>query len=389
MLNNSFFYFLTLSLLKEKKRFLAIFLISTILIFILSSSLFIASSIKHSLKSALKYQPDLIVQSLKMGKVYPFNEDIVDKVLDIYGVSEVTKRVYGRYFFNKNKSALIVGVDFLDEQSNKALKDLKINLKSFLSKPNMIIGKGVEDFLKKSYYNKSYTFLTPDGEFKKVAIFKVLSKKDALFSNDLIIMPIDLAREILGLKSGEITDIALNVPNKENIESIKLKLTELFYNTRIVDKKDMQRFYENIFNFKSGYFLMLFLITIITFTLLLYIRYSLASSVEKKEIAILRSVGWSIKDVLKLKFLENISIILLSFILGVGLAYIFVFIFAAPILKDIFLGSANLKNFGTFEPVLDFSILATIFIIFTISFLASVLIPVWKISVTEPKEALR
>jgi len=390
MRNNSFFYFLTLNLLKEKRRFVGIVLISTLLIFLLSSVLFISSSIKHTLNQTLIAQPDFIVQNIKGGRVSPIKDEQVDKIVNIYGVNKVTKRVYGRYFFDDKYSALIIGVDFLDEQSNKKLAKImdSVDLKPFLSKDNMLVGQGVLNYLKSHYYTSNYNFLTPSGQMQKVNIFKALNVKSSLLSNDIIVMPLELAQKVLGLKENELTDIALNVPNDSEWANIKAKLESLNFSTRVVSKKDMKKAYENLFNYKGGLFLVLYLIVIATFSLLLYLRYSLASSLERKEIAILRAVGWSIKDVLKLKFLENIFLVIFAFVLGSSLAYIYVFILGAPILKDIFLGGANLKQFATFTPVVDYSVLSTIFIVFAVAFLGSVLIPVWKIAVTEPKEAL-
>ena len=133
---------------------------------------------------------------------------------------------------------------------------------------------------------------------------------------------------------------------------------------------------------------MLYLVTLVTFMLILYQRYSMVYSTEKKEIGILRAVGWSIKDILKLKFYENLIIVMVSFILGVGLAYLYVFVFDAPLLSQIFLGGANLENHVRFVPVLDFGLLASILFFYAIPFLAAVLIPAWKIAVTPPKEAM-
>ena len=390
MQNSSFFYFLTLNLLKEKRRFVGIVLISTLLIFLLSSVLFISSSIKTTLNSSLKAQPDFVVQNIKGGKVSSIKDEQIDKIVDIYGVKQVTKRVYGRYFFDEKYSALIVGVDFLDEQSSKKLAKImnSVDLKSFLSKDNMLLGQGVLGYLKSHYYASEYNFLTPSGQMQKINLFKALNSKSSLVGNDMIIMPLELAQKVLGLKENELTDIALNVPNDSEWDNIKAKLQSLNFSTRVVSKKDMQKAYENLFNYKGGLFLVLYLIVIATFSLLLYLRYSLASSLERKEIAILRAVGWSIKDILKLKFLENIFLVIFAFVLGSSLAYIFVFILGAPLLKNIFLGGANLEQFTTFAPVVDFSVLSTIFIVFAVAFLGSVLIPVWKIAVTEPKEAL-
>lgn len=390
MLSNLFFYFFTLTLFKEKRRYISIVFISTLLIFLLSSVLFISSSIKESLRIQLDVQPDFIVQNMLGSKAVPIKNSYADKIVDMFGVEQVTKRVYGRYFFDQRHSALIIGVDFLDEQSNKALAKIinKNDIKSFLSKENMLVGQGVYNYLKSHYYPKEYNFFTPSGALKRVNIFTTLSPKSSIASNDLIIMPQRLAKEILGIKKSYSSDIALNVPNDDEWGNVKSKLKELSYSIDVMSKKDMRKAYENLFNYKGGLFLVLYLIVFVTFALILYQRYSLATSVEKREIAILRALGWSIKDVLLLKVFENLAIVLFAFILGVTAGYLFVFVLHAPLLSAIFLGGSNLHANIDFIPVIDFRVLATIFILFTTAFLGSILIPVWKIAVTEPKEAL-
>jgi ABC-type antimicrobial peptide transport system permease subunit len=123
--------------------------------------------------------------------------------------------------------------------------------------------------------------------------------------------------------------------------------------------------------------------------LILYQRYFMVYSSEKKEIGIMRAVGWSIGDILKLKFFETLIIIIFSFVLGTVSAYVYVYIFDAPMLQNIFLGSGNLKNSVTFAPAVDMGILSSLFLLFATPFMAAVLIPVWRVAIIEPKEAMR
>jgi len=74
--------------------------------------------------------------------------------------------------------------------------------------------------------------------------------------------------------------------------------------------------------------------------------------------------------------------------LGIFIAYVYVFVFGAPLLREVFLGAQNLQNTLNFMPVLDFSVLTSIFLIYALPFFAAVLIPVWRVSVTDPKEAM-
>lgn len=390
-MNNAFWHFLTLQLFKEKSKHLSSVMISILLLFLLSSVLFISSSIRFSLEETLKVQPDFVVHKTLGGTAVPTPLVWADEIIDIYGVSNVTPRVYGRYFFEaKEKSFLVVGVDFLEEQSHKNLKKLIDNtdIKSFFETEQMMVGEGVKRYLKEHFYTNEYNFLTPKGVFKKVKIFKTLPSQTNLIANDMIVIPIDLARKILGYSQEEVSDITFDVPNPDEWRLMNDKLSSLHYDIQVVNKDEVKKSYENLYNYKGGFFLILFLIVLTTFTLILYQRYSMVNSLEKRQIGVLRALGWSINDVLKLKFTETLILIFFSYIVAVFLAYIFVFIFQAPLLQEVFLGGQNLQNSISFIPVVDFSVLSSIFLLYALPFISAVLIPVWKIAVTDPKEAM-
>jgi len=388
---NAFWHFLTLQIFKERSKHFSVIVISILILFLLSSVLFISSSIRYSLEESLKAQPDFVVTCVQGGKSIPTPIVWEDELLDIYGVSKLTPRVYGRYFFEaKEKSFLVVGVDFIEEQSHKTLQKLidKTDIKSFFNGNQMLVGEGVKRYLAERFYKDGYNFLTPKGTFEKVNIFKTLPSQANLINNDMMVMPIDLARKILGYSEDEVTDITFSVPNPDEWNMMTDKVSALHYDLHVVNKNDVQKSYENLYNYKGGLFLILFLVLLGTFALILYQRYSMVYSSERRHIGLLRALGWSINDVLKFKFTETLVIVFISYILGVFIAYVYVFVLGAPLLREIFLGAQNLKNTLNFVPVLDFSVLTSIFLIYALPFIAAVLIPVWRVSVTDPKEAM-
>lgn len=387
-----FLYFLTLLLFKQKIKHIGVMLISIVIITLISSVLFISSSLQHTLQETIDAQADFTVKRVEAGRPMTTPLSWVDQIIDIEGVSDVTPRVHGRYFYApREESFWIVGIDFFDEQGSKALQRLVkgIDLKQFFSSESMIVGEGVKAFLKTHYYTDSFSFKTPQGVFKKVKLYEVLPGSLNLLANDMVIMPIDLAREIFGLDEDEVTDITFNVPNDAEWDNVISKLHLLAYDIRVVEKREVEKAYENLYNYKGGIFLILYIIALLTFMLILYQRYSMVYSSERKEIGILRAVGWSIRDILKLKFYETLILVITSFIIGVVLAYVYVFILGAPILIEIFLGGANLVNHAVLVPVIEFGILGSLFLLYAVPFFAAVLIPSWRVAVIPPKEAMR
>lgn len=392
-MNSPFFRFLLLNFFSEKSKQITVILFSIIIIFILSSVLFISSSLHYQIEEALKAQPDFVVQKIRGDRQIDISERISDELIEIPSISKVTPRVYGRYFIKPlGKSFLIVGVDFFDVQSHRALEELIDNtdLNKFFNKRDyMLIGEGVAKYLKENNYDNNFTFFTPKGKAITLRVFNTLPKSSTLLSSDMVIVPIDMARKILGVSKRKVTDFAFNVPNVLEWELVTIKVSALDYDLRVVNKKESFKAYSEYFDFKGGFFLSIFLIVLVSFSLILYQRYSQLYSIERRQIGILRALGWSIKETLKLKFFEALLVVFISYSIGVLLAYIFVYIFNAPVLKNIFLGSFNIPIEPTFTPVVDIFLLSSIFLLYALPFIASVLIPVWKIATTNPKEAMR
>lgn len=392
MKNSVFFNFLFLILIKHKSKHIAIFFISIFIIFLVSCILFISNSLKKEIFNTLEHQNDFIIQKINSGKIEPIPTSWIDDFSSINGVSLTQQRVYGYYYFMpENSYFTIVGIDFFEEQNNKNIKELLkiLNISDFLETNSMIIGNGVKQLFDKYHYFDSYDFKLQDKKQLNIKIFKDLPKEANLVANDLIIMDINLAKKILNLNENLSTDIVLNVPNHLEKQNIKEELLLKHSNIRILDKEFLKKEYENMFNYKGGIFLILFLVVIFTFILILYQRYSMVSFGDKKEIAILKAVGWSIKDIIKLKLTENFIVAFVAFLIGIIFAYIFVFMLNAPFLKNIFIGFSNIKNDFILIPNIEISNLISLFLFFIIPFLSAILIPVWKIAVIDVNESIK
>ena len=392
MKNSVFLNFLFLLLLKHKSKHIAIFIISILIVFLISSVLFISNSLKKEVFSTLDNQSDFIIQKTNNGKIFDTPISWVEDFSSINGVKNVQQRVYGLYYFMpENVYFTIVGVDLFEENTNKNINNLlkTLNISNFLQNDSMIIGNGIKKIFDKYHYFDSYDFKLLDKNTMNIKIFKDLPQEANLVANDLIIMDINLAKKILNINEENSTDIVLNVPNDLEKQNIKEQLILKHSNIRILQKESLKKEYENMFNYKGGIFLVLFIVVIFTFILILYQRYSMISSSDKKEIGILKAVGWSIKDIIKLKIIENFIVGFIAFIIGVIIAYIFVFILNAPILKNIFIGFSNVENDFILNANIEFTTLITLFLFFIIPFLSAVLIPVWKIAVIDANESMK
>jgi len=112
-------------------------------------------------------------------------------------------------------------------------------------------------------------------------------------------------------------------------------------------------------------------------------------TIDAKEAALLKSVGWNVKEIIYLKLFENFILLFFAYIFAVSGALVYVYIFNAPILRDIFLGSGNLSNSVHFSPAVHIQDLSLLFLLFVIPFMLAIIVPLWKVATTEPHEVLK
>jgi len=361
---------------KYKNLFTVISL--TILTFLLSSLFLISNSIKYELNIVLDQLPDIIIQNQKGGIKTLVDESLVYDILDINGVKDVKSRVWGYYDFKKaDVKFLLVGVEEFE------LDKYDVNNTSIL------VGIGVRDILKKYYYNDYFNFINSDGNIKKLYIKSNFDTVTKLESNDIIVLNKDTLKNIFGFEDSEATDIAVYVANKSEIPTIAYKLQDKYQNMKIITKEDIKTGYAEIFDYKSGIFLSLFIISLFTFFVIIYDRMSGVSSEQKHEIGVLKAIGWRVQDVLKAKFYEATIISLSSYLIGIILSYIYIYIFQAPLLKNIFLGSSSLLRNVDFSFVLNIDILFIIFFLSVPIYIAATIIPSWKLSTLDADEVMR
>jgi ABC-type lipoprotein release transport system permease subunit len=378
------------SLLRSKVKNISIVLIFTILVFLLTSIFSIANSIKYELHSTISELPDITIQKMQAGRVQNIDIDIVDDILRIDGIDSVIPRYWGYYYFaNEGVNFSVVGIDPYEKQYREALEKIANRFDFDDIQNGMVIGQGVKEIMDNNFYKKYFNFIKPNGEFEKIYIKGVFDSSINLQSNDMILLPKDKAIEIFGIEEDKATDIVVTIPNKDEISTIADKIRVMLPSCRVITKEDMKISYINIFDYKNGVFLAIFIISLFTFFMIIYDKSSGLSSEEKKEIGILKSVGWKTDDILKEKFYEGFIISFVSFVSGVLLAMIFVYIFQAPLLKDIFMGYSVLRPQFELPFVFDFDTIMLIFLFSVPIYISATIIPSWRAAIVDADEMLR
>jgi ABC-type lipoprotein release transport system permease subunit len=201
-------------------------------------------------------------------------------------------------------------------------------------------------------------------------------------------MPTEQARSILGIAHG-FTDAFVHIPNPEEVNTIATKLSRANPSLTVTTKETMIQRYINLYDYKSGWFMALLLTGFVTFAIMLYDKASGISSQERKEIGILKALGWEVSHIIQHKLTEALFISVGGFLAGFTLALCYVFFLEAPLLKGLFTGYDALKPAFTLPFSLNLPFFALLFFGTVPLYLAVSIIPAWKASVEDAGEVIR
>ncbi|AFL68066.1 ABC transporter permease [Sulfurospirillum barnesii] len=369
MFHKNLIQYAVILLFKDKADHLFSFIIFTFIVTLLSGVLFISDAIQSDLKEASLFQPDIVVENTLAGRAYKLMEEDKEAIESLTGVTAVDGVVDGYYYFAQGR----VWFHIIGDSS--------------LSLGQMRVGSGVQKAIHAWHYDDVFNFFTLKGKIT-LKIEQIESKASDILCNDVMYMHPANARAVLDLNLHEYSKLYVTVPNPNEVGELALKIVETLPSVKATSKEEMMAHYQHLFYYKGGLFMILYLVCLVSFLILLKNQISLVYGEKKKEIAILRSIGYGIKDIIAIKFIQNSVVSLGAFLSGVFIAYAYVFVFQAPLLRSIFLGT-ELEHNVEFTPVIDMHMLFLLFLFSVIPFLACVILPSWKIAIADMSEAVR
>lgn len=360
------------SLLRRKGRNLALLGVYTLVVFVLASLIFFVQALKREARELLVQAPDLIVQRLVAGRHDPIPVARVEAIRAIRGVVAVQPRLWGYYYdaaFGGNFTVLA--------NEDGAMAADAVWLGQGVAR-NLRVNAG--DFISLRAY---------DGLPMLFSVQKILPAESELVSSDLVLMATRDVRALFNFPEGLATDLAVTAGNPRELPTIAAKIVERFPDARPILKAELLRTYEAIFDWRGGLMVVVLGSALLSFVIFAWDKATGLSAEERREIGILKSIGWESSDVLLLKFWEGTVISLTAFLSGVLLAYVHVFFFSARLFEHALKGWSVLFPRYRLLPALDGYQLTVLFFLTVLPYTAATLVPSWRAATTDPDAAMR
>ena len=299
---------------------------------VVASVLFLTQSIRREAAQLFVGAPELTVQRMVGGRHVPIDIEVGETIAGFPSVIDVEPRFWGYTYDAVTESTItVMGV-------GPGMAELELVEGRLPTHPTeCAVGAGVAAMWGSEVGGE---IIIVDAETTGVLyeVVGTFTSPSDILTNDLVVMTADEAAVFLGLPVGSATDLAVRVANTNEVDTIAAKIKRAFPTSRPITRAEVLRTYDAVFHWRSGMMLALFSGGLIAFLILAWDKATGLSAEERREIGILKAVGWDTTDVLELKMWEGVVISLTSLILGLIAAMVHVFVFGAPFLTPMLRG---------------------------------------------------
>lgn len=283
------------------------------LVTIVATSLLLVEGAGRTASALIEQGPDLVVRRLDAGGWAPMPvEQGMAAVSPVRGVQRPRPRVWG-VLAGPHGAITLVGCD---EEMRRDLDALHV---AAPAPHEAIVGDRMADLL-----GESLTLASEDrwDTFEVKAAFK-RSADAATF--DVVLVDEEAARWLLGIPEGHATDLALEVFHEEEADALRAALShELPFPARVMTRADLRGVHGEVLG-RRGTLAGIAAVPAGLALLLLVVATAREGVGRRREVGLLKTLGWTTGDVVRLHMLRALQVGLPATALGLALAYALVF----------------------------------------------------------------
>lgn len=367
------------SLGRRKGKNIALVVVYTFIIFLLASVLFFTHSLKKEASLILQDAPEITVQKLAAGRQEMIPTHYIDSLKQIRGVQSAVPRLWGYYYdaLSGANYTLMVNADLKDRAGEIVIGN-GVSWRSADGKRGRSLRK-----------NDIIPFKTYDGSVLTLKIKGLFPYASELATADLILVSETDFKKIFAIADGQATDLVLRVRNTKELATIGAKITQTLPDTRAILRDDILRTYDVVFDWRGGVIILVLSGAFFAFIILAWDKATGLSAEEKREIGILKAIGWETSDILLMKFWEGAAVSLSAFFLGILLAYLHIFLASAMLFEPVLKGWSVLYPDFRLTPYINGYQIAVLFFLTVIPYTVATIVPSWRSATIDPDSVMR
>ncbi len=376
------------SLVRRWSKNVAIVGVFATVIFLLASFHLLTNALTRFARELLVTAPEITVQRLVAGRQESMPLAYQERLRGIFGIRRVTPRVWGYYFDERNgANYTVVGMDAKSPLAGRLASVLAEG--RFPDRPGEAVLGGTLYRSLDLAGRRVFSLARPDLSRQAFTVCGVFDDSAEVLTADMLFTDLESARRLFGISPDQVTDLLVTVANPAEVQTIAAKIAELLPDTRVVTRRQIQKTYEVVFGWRSGFASVCLLAAMTAFVIFAWDRASGLSPEERREIAILKILGWETSDILIVRFWEGLLVAGIAFLLGLLAAYAHVLYFDAGLFRPLMLGWSVLRPTIRLLPSVHLADLLLLASFSVLPYLAATVVPAWRCVAVPPDAVIR
>lgn len=322
--------------LRRRGRNAAIALGIALVVALAESVTMLTSSLIREFEVGADALPDLVVQNVIGGRPGLMDDDALVWLANRPGVHSIRPRVWG-YLYVPSIEANVTVIAAGDPSASDArILDGAMPRRT----GEVALGRNLADALG---LRRGDTMALPVGAtWASFRVSGIFLASTALRTADIALVRVEDARSLLAMPEGRATDIAVELSNEAEAGPVAREIRSTSPTSRVLERGLVARTYALTFGARSGLFAAMLLPALAAMLLLAWDRLTGLGEEERREIAILKLVGWSTRDVMLARTIETGVVAFAGGSIGFVMAYVSVFHLGAPMLRSALFGWSHL-----------------------------------------------
>ena len=376
------------SLWRRRLKNISIMVVFAAVIFLVASFHLVTKALTETAGRVLAISPEITIQRMSAGRQEAIPLAYGQRLSELFGIKKTVPRIWG-YYFDEVRGAnfTVLGVDSEMPLMDQLDNGLSGSFPAPEEESQVVIGRAVSEALDLEQ-GQLFSFFRPDLTLKPLTVAGVFKAETDIMTADLIAMPIAAARDLFAIPSGYVTDLCVYVYNPAEITTIATKIAKLLPDTRVLTRLQIQKTYQVVFGWRSGFASVCLLAALAAFVILAWDKASGLSPEERREIAILKILGWETSDILAVRFWEGSLVAFFAFLMGCTLSYLHVVFYEAALFRPVLVGWSVIYPAFTLVPTVSIKDVLLIFSFTVLPYLAVTVIPAWRAASVPAETAL-